>query len=244
MEPCELLAWDSEFFGVPTARVRGDALDAGRVATIDGWCNGRGVRWVYFLARGDDAQTIRLAEEAGFRLTDIRMTFARDVGAVEAIPPGVRPFAEPDLPALRAIARTAYTDSRFYADGRIPRAKCDELFDVWTVNSCRGRSDRVLVAEEAGQVAGYVTCDLDPAGRGAIGLIGVAEGLRGKGFGRRLVEGALAWAAERNLPALSVVTQGRNLAAQRLYQRCGFRTASVELYFHKWYDPPRPQGPA
>ena len=34
---------------------------------------------------------------------------------------------------------------------------------------------------------------------------------------------------------MKVVTQGRNIAGQRLYQRCGFLTRSVELWYHKWY---------
>jgi len=32
-----------------------------------------------------------------------------------------------------------------------------------------------------------------------------------------------------------VVTQGRNLAAQRLYQRNGFVTASLQLWYHRWF---------
>ena len=41
VEPCERLAWDSEFFGVETARVRGDSLTAERVKdrTMPMLCN-------------------------------------------------------------------------------------------------------------------------------------------------------------------------------------------------------------
>src|SRR5206468_8063863 len=112
-ESCDLLAWDTEFFGVTIGRVRGDTLDAGRVAEIDAWAGGRGVRLLYFLARSDDPATTRVAEEAGFRLVDVRMTLERDVGG--APPPlavGTRPYVVGDLAALRAIARTAYVDSR------------------------------------------------------------------------------------------------------------------------------------
>jgi hypothetical protein len=32
-------------------------------------------------------------------------------------------------------------------------------------------------------------------------------------------------------------TTQRNYAAQRLYQRCGFLTGSIHLWYHKWYVP-------
>ena len=35
---------------------------------------------------------------------------------------------------------------------------------------------------------------------------------------------------------ITVVTQGRNARAQRLYQRAGFVTESVRLWFHRWFD--------
>jgi hypothetical protein len=36
---------------------------------------------------------------------------------------------------------------------------------------------------------------------------------------------------------VQVITQGRNYAAQRLYQRAGFVTRKTELWYHKWFHP-------
>jgi hypothetical protein len=36
---------------------------------------------------------------------------------------------------------------------------------------------------------------------------------------------------------VNVVTQGRNSKAQRLYERCGFLTRSVQLWYHRWFMP-------
>jgi len=41
--------------------------------------------------------------------------------------------------------------------------------------------------------------------------------------------------ARQQIDKVSVVTQGHNLAAQRLYQRCGFLTHSIKFYYHKWF---------
>jgi hypothetical protein len=32
------------------------------------------------------------------------------------------------------------------------------------------------------------------------------------------------------------VTQGRNVAAQCLYQACGFRTALTQVVYHRWFE--------
>jgi GNAT superfamily N-acetyltransferase len=236
---CAWLPWDSHFFGIEIARVLGDTLTADRAARIDQWCRSQGTRLLYFLARSEDAATSRIAEEVGYREVDVRVTFERSLtGDVPvALPTAIGHFIAADLPALRQIARTSYTDSRFYHDGRIPRAKCDELFETWTAQACERHPDQVLVAREGGSVAGYVTSEFDAASLEAtIVLIGVAEASRGRGIGGQLVQAAVTLGAARGATAISVVTQQRNAAARRLYQRFGFVTRSIQRYYHKWYD--------
>jgi dTDP-4-amino-4,6-dideoxy-D-galactose acyltransferase len=178
-----------------------------------------------------DPGTARRAEETGFRLVDVRVTLDAPSAAGAQ---DVRPHREPDVAWLRAIARTSHDDTRFYADGRFPRERCDELYDTWIRRSCDGWADVVLVADRDGEPAGYVSVHRrDDAG--SIGLIGVDEQWRGRGVGEALVRAALAWCADAGLARCTVVTQGRNIAAQRLFQRCGFRTSAVDLWFHKWF---------
>ena len=64
----------------------------------------------------------------------------------------------------------------------------------------------------------------------------MARQARGQGLGGTLVAGAVSWFAGEGLATVSVVTQARNVTSQRLYQRCGFVTRSVQLYYHKWYS--------
>lgn len=238
-EPCQHLPWDTAFFGRPTARVRADTLTPARAAEIDRWCREHDIALLYFLARGDDATTARAAHDAGFCLVDVRMTFDRDITADPdlATPPHVSPYVPADLPVLRNISRASFTDSRFYHDERIPRETCDQLYDEWITTTCRDDAERVLVARAGDQAIGYVTLSLDaPARAGQIDLLAVDAASRGKRVGTILVDAALAWAAAQDLKQITVVTQGRNVPAQRLYQRAGFLTRSVQLYFHKWYD--------
>jgi ribosomal protein S18 acetylase RimI-like enzyme len=238
-EVCELLQWDSAFLGFHVARLRRDVLDARTLAEADAWCAQHRVRCLYFAARGDDATTVELAGRGGFFLADVRLTLQRDL---VSDPPqlrgcaAVRSAGEQDMPAIAAIARSAFVDSRFYFDWRFPRRLCAALYEKWVAGALHGPAC-VLVTDHGRQIGGFVTCHLRAEQHsGSIGLLGVAAHARGRGAGRTLSLRALEWLRQQGARTVSVVTQGRNLAAQRLYQRCGFVSRQMELYYHKWYE--------
>src|SRR5438045_3710522 len=107
-DPCQHLPWDTEFFGVATARVIGDTLTPDRAREIDQWCRSRKINLLYFLARSDDLLTERSAEEAGYRLVDLRTTFEKLLTDRAPAPhPAISPFIPPDLPTLQQIGRTS-----------------------------------------------------------------------------------------------------------------------------------------
>jgi ribosomal protein S18 acetylase RimI-like enzyme len=236
---CEYLEWDSQFFGFRVARAVPRTLSPGTAAVILRWCSDHSIDCLYFLADSGDRLTTTLLEEHQFRFVDIRITLSRDIDGIyeEAgqTPVYVRPAREVDIPALRAIARASHRDSRFYYDPQFPLALCDALYETWIEKSCEGYADLVLVAELEQRAVGYLSCHLKKGGDGEIGIVAVDEASRGTGAGRKLVLSSLNWFADRGVKRLSVVTQGRNAAAQRLYQRCGFLTDSVRLWSHKWF---------
>lgn len=249
---CRYLEWDSDFWGRRMARADANCLDRKSVREMREWCEDEAIDCLYFLADADEEATVRLAEENGFRLADIRLTLERGLkgispAASEPGPPRIRPCVPEDVPALRSIARLSHRDSRFYFDSNFPRALCNRLYEVWIEKSCRGYADGVLVAEHEGLAAGYVSCHLSKEAtnssdglRGDIGLVGVGASAQGRGLGLSLVEGALGWFAAQGMERVSVVTQGRNVRAQRLYQKCGFKTQSVRLWYHLWFPRTEP----
>jgi dTDP-4-amino-4,6-dideoxy-D-galactose acyltransferase len=240
-EVCQFLEWDSGFFGVKIARVTGHRLSPERAAEVLHWAEDHRIDCLYFLAETDQA-TVRVAEDHQFRLTDIRVTLEAQLAAGGESErwqeDSVRAAAPEDIPLLRAIAGCCHTDSRFYNDPHFARHLCDELYRIWIEKSCRGEAQMVLVADLQGKPAGYVTCHLHEPGRGQIGLAGIAGGARNLGLGCKLVGHALRWFSTQNVSRGSVVTQGRNVNAQRLYQRCGFLTSSVQLWYHLWLSRP------
>lgn len=241
-DPVETLAWDSEFFNLRIGRVREHRLHAQGMQTVLESCAAKKLECVYFLVDTDDSQTSRLAEDNGFHCVDIRLTLERSIRGYQPSFPAsgqvhVRSWIEADLPALTQIAGSSYRLSRFYSDPCFSRQKCDELYETWIEKSCRGYADLVLTAEHDGAPAGFITGHLREAGKtGEIGLLGLHEAARGLGVGTQLVQAALIWFARQGAASCQVVTQGRNVAAQRLYQRCGFLSSSVQLWYHWWFQ--------
>ncbi len=241
---CELLPWDTEFFCCRIARVCGDTLKQEQAVQIDEWSRNNRVRGLYFLSRADDPATIQSAEQHGFGLVDIRVTLERGVmdshdSTRPALPTGasIRPVQPDDLPGLQAMARTELRGTRFYNDLHFPRQRVEDLYSTWITLESQGRAQTVLVAASAtNQPLGYVSCHLDLARReGQIGLVGVSPEVRGKDIGKSLVLAAIDWYRAQGAQEVTVVTQGNNRAAQRLYQQCGFLSWDLQLWYHKWY---------
>lgn len=234
---CRPLPWDSEFFGRRIGRVVPSQLSPGDVPRVLAWAEAERIDCLYLLADFSHRETIRLAEDHGFRLMDLRVLFDRSLGdGVPAAAPEIRAWQPGDIPTLRKIAHSSYRDSRFYFDEHIPDALCDVLYETWIEKSCHGYAEQVLVAEHEGAAVGYISCHVRD-GVGDIGLVGVSARAQGRGLGRALVMASLSWFASQGLERVTVVTQGRNIPAQRLYQRCGFMTRAVDLWYHRWFTP-------
>jgi len=242
MEPatiCQYLEWDSNFFGRRIGRLTTGILTPVMLSEVMRWCKSQAIECLYFLSETDDPGTIRLAEDNRFRLVDIRVTLECRLDPSHLkksdLYKSIRPFTPDDLPALRSIARMSHHDSRFYHDPNFPNPLCDALYETWIENSCNGYADAVLVAEFAQQPVGYITCRKLDQTTGQVGLTGVHVDVQGRGLGQGLVIEALRWFSERGISKVSVVTQGRNCRAQRVYQQCGFITYTLQLWYHRWF---------
>jgi dTDP-4-amino-4,6-dideoxy-D-galactose acyltransferase len=74
-------------------------------------------------------------------------------------------------------------------------------------------------------------------GRGDIGLLAVAAGMQGSNVGVSLVRAAREWARRKGYRLAQVVTQGENVPACRLYEKCGYAIDKVEHFYHFWICP-------
>jgi dTDP-4-amino-4,6-dideoxy-D-galactose acyltransferase len=238
-ELCEFLEWDSQFFGRRIGRLKGNRLTPELVPEIIAWCRAERIECLYFLANADSIESTDLAARHGFKLMDIRVTFEQNLAA-GTLPEGpnelqIRHALLGDLPALRTMAGRLHEGSRFFADQHFPRDLSRELYRVWIEKSSSNPCGTIFVAEQQ-QLVGYLACRVGEAQTGQIDLLGINHSSQAHGFGRALVRAALRWFESRSVHQVLVVTQGRNIRAQKLYQKCGFVTRSVQLWYHLWFE--------
>ena len=240
-KPGRYLEWDSAFFGCRVGQSTTAHLTPGVVQRIDGWCIANKIDCLYLLADAGERATLRIAQEHGFVLVDLRVSFELPLDGTQACPNRtsrvvVRPWCQSDLPTLKEIARVSHRETRFYADPNFDDALCDAFYATWIENSCHGYADAVFVPECEQQPCGYVTCHVRGQKTGQIGLIGLGSHIRGKGIGRTMINEALHWFAAQGVTRVTVTTQGANLDAVRFYERCGFMTSSLQFWFHRWQE--------
>lgn len=234
----KLLEWDSVFFGKRIATVCAKDLNRESIAAAVNKSLEERIDCLYLLVSAGESSAVRAVEENGFHIVDIRVTLSRgiipDKSKWTPLSPDIRLSKSEDIPDLSLIAAKGHTDSRFYSDPGFPDELCDRLYATWIEKSCNGYAEAVLVADQDGTAAGYTSCHINPDGSGQIGLVGVGDQFQGKGLGKSLIAESLRWFASQGCSKVLVVTQGKNVGAQRLYQKQGFLTDSVEIWFHKW----------
>ncbi|HXE62020.1 MAG TPA: GNAT family N-acetyltransferase [Bryobacteraceae bacterium] len=250
------LAWDSGQFGFPAARIdllvaSGDRTSAAAskrdmVSETVLACGNRGIRHITTRVDAADLTSIEALRKNNFDLIDGIQTFSLRIPmpATFQAPPHsfeLRLFHESDLPQVRELARTAYTHDRFHADSAIDTETADRVNETWVVNSCLGHiADAVIIARAGDRVLGYVTCRIDKEatrvlgiGCGEIGMVATAASARNSGVASAATLAALEWFSLQGVSFVEVGTQLRNIAAARLYEKCGFRVAAVSLTWRR-----------
>lgn len=234
----KLLEWDSEFFGFRIGRLLPAELTPEQVEESNLYCQDNDIKFLYWLADPRQPDLGEIARFGGFRFMDFRLELNRqmkqDATPQPDLHPNVRLYNTPDLNALISIAKDVHTDSRFALDPTL-NPKSALLFEKWILRDVSRQNSAVMVADIGEGACGYCTCHPHPefARIGQIGLVGVDPNNAGKGLGKALLHAAMNWFTANEYESVQVVTQGANIAAQRLYQSISFKTFASGVWFHR-----------
>jgi ribosomal-protein-alanine N-acetyltransferase len=94
------------------------------------------------------------------------------------------------------------------------------------------RHSQTWVAEEAGEITGFLIAHREPRKILHIVTIDVLEAWRRRGVGSLLMEAAEQWAGDHGLGMIGLETAQDNRAAQRFYEARGYRkVGEIEHYY-------------
>ena len=152
----------------------------------------------------------------------------------------IRRAYQADVPALGRLGallwRVHYEwdTQRFVAPGSNPEAD----YSAFLASQLSADDAAVFVADRGGWVVGYVFASLEPASfkelRAACGYIhdvAVLDEERRTGVATALITTARDWLRGRGAPRVVIWTAEPNVAAQRLFDRLGFRRTMIEMTF-------------
>ena len=150
----------------------------------------------------------------------------------------VRPATRDDLAALGSLgallvqAHYEFDRDRFLA----PRPHTDRGYASFLGTQLDDEEAVIFVAERGGEIIGYVYAGLEPANwkelRDAAGFVHdvlVTEGGRRLGVASALMRHAIDWLRDHGAPRVMLWTASPNEAAQRLFERLGFRRTMIEM---------------
>ncbi len=173
------------------------------------------------------------------RLIDVEMVFVHRAQAATERGDGAVVFTD-------RIDRETFTDlaeemvySRFFMDPFIPRTKAAALWRESLANHCQGRADLLAVAFRGGRPAGLTTLKFAADGSIDLHIVGVLREFRGRGVGSELLTAVTARYGYDY--RIAVETSARNLPAQGLYRKAGFRLDSMRHVLHVW-NPAKSRG--
>ncbi len=213
----EPLEWESEFFGLSTAKLHADpAAEALSETAFAPFAR------VQAKVNADDTQLLDTLQARGFRLVEGEIDLCITVDDTVEASGSVQIANAEDIALIRAVAGEAFCFSRFRAPW-YPAGDSERFYALWAEKAVLGTFDHLalLVKEPSGQLQGFVTLRQTASAEARIGLLATLPTWRGHGVGKQLMAVAKQWCAVKGIARLHVATQTGNLAALNLYLASG-----------------------
>ncbi len=139
----------------------------------------------------------------------------------------IRPARREDLEAMVLLLQTLFAIEEDFVPDPVRQRRGLERF----LDGC-GKHRGILVAEIDGRIAAMATIQIliSTAEGGPVGLVEdvvVRKACRGRGIGRRLMEGVTAWADKHGLSRLQLLADRANQDALEFYRKIDWHVTEM-----------------
>ncbi|MCP3930797.1 MAG: GNAT family N-acetyltransferase [Bacteroidetes bacterium] len=231
-------SWDSDFFGFKMAFLSCMHLTDNIVYRTERFIKSENIHLVQYLCNCHDRKSVIIAEKCQYSFVDIRLTYSKDLKDETTSHNEIKNFGlagSKDIERLQDISSELYADSRYFFDGNFNNEKINEFYQGWVKKGVLGQfDDECWCIYKDKEPVAFCTLKYGDDHSAVIGLVGVDSNYQGRGLGKSLLQEVFKILIRKGIDKVYVVTQGRNYAAQRLYQCAGFRTDLTQLWYHKW----------
>jgi len=173
-------------------------------------------------------------QNCGFRLIDTNVQLIRAAKPFRDYSNRCR-FATPsDENAIRSIARSSFSRTRFHLDPLIPTETANLIKEEWAANYFKGsRGEWMVVAEEDNKIVAFLQLLKKNQSTLVIDLIAVDQSSQRRGYAGAMISFAYNFCTS-NEPEMIVGTQISNINSLGVYINLGFRITSAQYVFH-WH---------
>lgn len=235
----QLLDWDTEILGVKTAKILPERLALEELKQTLTELKNQNVKLVFWASDSKDEGSQQAAQACHGFLADNKVTYLINfeqsrVGKAQCA--HQVEIYQNELPdkQLEMLAIEIGMRSRFGVDPKISHAQMEKVYKAWICNSTNKTVAKVvLVIKKENQIVAMVTI-ADKNNRADLSLVAVDPNYRGMKLAEELVHAAQQWSVERSYKKSQVVTQISNIAACKLYEKCGYQIEKIENFYHFW----------
>lgn len=234
---CKLLEWDTDYFGVKSARVNllGNVDERGQEDILSFCKNYDFVTIVNFENRNEN--NLWVGEKTAAFLADVNVQFVKELHSLEKHSDD-KTYVTNNLPVndqILNIARKSFRYSRFFNDPNLSERKSPNIYLHWTEGAFLQEGKYFVICVRESNIAGYLLFSSEES-YATVELIAVDEAHQGKGVGKALIKAMESFAYDKDINKIKVGTQVNNIPAVQFYSKMGFTYVNCGSIYHIWND--------
>lgn len=229
------LSWDTEYFGIPSARVilKGE-IDEREWEKLSQFLISFDFVTISNIKNNSNNNKFLGIKTSSF-LTDMNVQFKKQVidRPIDKETVVVSDYSYDD--DMIAICEKAFKYSRFFNDPWLLENKSRDIYVHWAQSAFNKTDKYFVISKRQGRIAGFLLFSINSEIKtSVIELIAVDDTYRGQNVGKSLIAAMESDVKSKGIESVSVGTQMDNLIAINFYTSCGFGYAGCNSIYHYW----------